>query len=79
MLAVTDIFRDIPAISAPSLVLCGADDPVSPEPVCRSVQPTLTGSAFHLLPEVGHYAALENPALFNGVLEDFLTSTGDRP
>lgn len=72
MLAATDFFADAPDITAPSLVLCGADDPVAPETVCRSVEAALPNAIFRLLPDVGHYAAMENPALFNETLESFL-------
>lgn len=74
MLAAADFFADAPKITAPSLVLCGAEDPVSPEPVCRSVHTALSTAEFHLLPGVGHYAAMESPALFNGALDGFLSS-----
>jgi pimeloyl-ACP methyl ester carboxylesterase len=77
MLASSDFFDDAPHIAAPSLVLCGADDPVSPEPVCRSVAGALPNAAFHLLDGVGHYSALENPGLFNRALETFLCSLPD--
>lgn len=74
MLAEADFFADAPHISVPSLVLCGADDPVSPEPVCRSVEAALPNAIFSLLPGVGHYSAMENPALFNKALAGFLSS-----
>jgi len=72
MLAQADFFADAPHIAAPSLVLCGADDPVAPEALCRSVAAALPNAIFHLLPGVGHYAAVENPSLFNQSLETFL-------
>jgi len=72
MLAAANFFADAPKITAPSLVLCGADDPVAPEALCRSVVAALPQAVFHLLPGVGHYAALENPSLFNKALEEFL-------
>ena len=72
MLATADFFTDAPDIAAPSLVLCGADDPVAPEALCRSVVAALPNAIFHLLPDVGHYAAMENPPLFNKMLESFL-------
>jgi pimeloyl-ACP methyl ester carboxylesterase len=73
MLASADYFTDAPQITAPSLVLCGADDPVAPEKVCRSAAAALPDAMFHLLPNVGHYAAMENPTLFNDALETFLS------
>ena len=72
MLAATDFFTDASRITVPSLVVCGADDPVAPEPVCRSVSSALGDSRFKLLRGVGHYAAIEAPLLFNNTLEAFL-------
>jgi pimeloyl-ACP methyl ester carboxylesterase len=72
MLAMADFFRDAPKIAARSLVMCGADDPIAPEPVCRSVQAALPGSEFSHLPGVGHYSAMEDPAYFNRTLSEFL-------
>ena len=72
MLAAADFFADAPKITVPSLVLCGADDPVAPEAICRSVAAALPQAVFHLLPGVGHYAAIENPNLFNNALDAFL-------
>ena len=76
MLAATDFFADAPHITAPSLVLCGADDPVAPERICRSVASALTDAEFQLLSGVGHYAAIEAPPLFNKTLEAFLETMG---
>jgi pimeloyl-ACP methyl ester carboxylesterase len=72
MLAAADFFADARQITVPSLVLCGADDPVAPLPVCRSVMEALSDGQFHLLPDVGHYSAIENPPLFNKALDAFL-------
>jgi pimeloyl-ACP methyl ester carboxylesterase len=72
MLAAADFFADAPHIAAPSLVLCGTDDPVAPEAVCRSAASALPDAEFHLLSGVGHYAAMENSILFNKTLEAFL-------
>lgn len=74
MLASSDFFADAPDISARSLVLCGSEDPVSPEIVCRSVDAALPDSEFSLLSGVGHYSALEEPLQFNNALAKFLKS-----
>tara|TARA_B100000676_G_scaffold216656_1_gene213325 strand:+ start:4763 stop:5572 length:810 start_codon:yes stop_codon:yes gene_type:complete len=72
MLAGANIFEDTSKIQLPSLVLCGADDPISPETVCRSVVAVLTNAQFCLIPDVGHYSASENPVLFNKAVSGFL-------
>jgi pimeloyl-ACP methyl ester carboxylesterase len=72
MLSTADLFEDTISIIAPALVLCGADDPIAPEPVCRSVEAALPNAQFRLLPGVGHYSATENPPLFNKIISGFL-------
>lgn len=76
MLASANFFDEAPKIKVPSLVLCGEDDPVSPEAVCQSVRAALPDATFRLMENVGHYAAMEKPELFNDVLETFLTTLG---
>ncbi len=72
MLSTADFFADVAYMQTPSLVLCGADDPVAPESIYRSVQAALTNAQFCLIPDVGHYSATENPALFNATISGFL-------
>jgi pimeloyl-ACP methyl ester carboxylesterase len=72
MLSTANLFKDTASITAPALVLCGADDPIAPETVCRSVEAALPNAQFRLIPSVGHYSATENPALFNETISGFL-------
>lgn len=72
MLSTANLFDDIDSIHLPALVLCGADDPIAPETVCRTVQASLTDSQFCLIPDVGHYSATEKPELFNQAVLRFL-------
>jgi pimeloyl-ACP methyl ester carboxylesterase len=72
MLSAADLFKDTASITAPALVICGADDPIAPEPVCRSVVSALSNAQFCLIPGVGHYSATENPPLFNEAISGFL-------
>ena len=72
MLSTADLFAETASIQVPSLVLCGNDDPVAPEAICRSVQAALTNAQFCLIPDVGHYSATENPRLFNAAISGFL-------
>ncbi|MEE2654214.1 MAG: alpha/beta hydrolase [Pseudomonadota bacterium] len=74
MLSTSNFFLDAPSMRLPSLVLCGAEDPVAPEKVCRSAQEALQDAKFFLLPNVGHYSAIENPILFNNSILEFLNN-----
>ena len=72
MLSTADLFEDTASITVPALVLCGADDPIAPESVCRSVEAALANAQFCLISGVGHYSATENPPLFNEAISGFL-------
>lgn len=68
-----DLAADLAAFAAPSLVISGSDDPVSPVPLGRRLA-AVAGGAFEELAYVGHYAAIEAPHRLNRVVETFLTS-----
>ncbi len=72
MLSTANLFDDAASILAPSLVLCGADDPIAPEPVCRTVEAVIPNAQFCLISGVGHYSATESPPLFNEAMSGFL-------
>lgn len=74
MMCAADIFADLPAIACPTLVICGSADPVAPEASCRAVAAAIPQARFELLPEIGHYASLEAPEVFNRLLTAFLAA-----
>jgi len=57
-----------------TMVVCGSDDPVSPPETGQAIADRIPNSAFHVLKDVGHYAALEAPDRLNAILRDFITS-----
>jgi pimeloyl-ACP methyl ester carboxylesterase len=67
-----DIFRDVDAVKCPALVVCGNEDPVSPEATGRSIAAAIPGAGFVLLPGVGHYASIEAPERLRDILSQFL-------
>ena len=73
MLSKANFFLDAPFIKVPSLVLCGDDDPISPEPLCRAVAEALPDAQFRLIAHAGHYSAMEQPKTFNQMLDEFLS------
>ena len=72
MMASSDFFGVAPDIAAPSLVICGAADPVAPEDACREAHAALAGATLRILPAMGHYSCMEDPELFNDCLGRFL-------
>jgi len=73
LLASADIFADAAQITAPTLVMCGDADVVTPEAECRKIAGAIRGARYRSLPGLGHMSYLEDAALFDGILVDFLT------
>jgi pimeloyl-ACP methyl ester carboxylesterase len=65
--------EEIARIAVPTLVLCGDEDEPCLEPSLM-LKRTIPGSKLAILPGSGHGINLEEPALFNQLLEDFLAS-----
>jgi len=61
-------------ITAPTLVLVGAEDRSLPPPVSRRIHEQIPDSRFGLVPNAGHLAALEQPEAVNRAILDFLGS-----
>jgi 3-oxoadipate enol-lactonase len=78
MLAGADIRADLPHVIAPALVLCGDSDPVAPPDACRTVAELLPECSLRVLKGVGHYSCLEDPAVFNVALGEFLQAVSAR-
>lgn len=72
MLAAADIMVDAPAISRPTLVLCGSADTVTPEAGCRRIAASIPQARYETLPGVGHASYVENPVQFDAALISFL-------
>ena len=64
---------DIARIAVPTLILCGDEDEPCMDPSLM-LKRTIPGSQLAFLPNSGHGINLEEPALFNQLLMDFLTS-----
>ena len=60
-------------IAAPTLCMAGEFDHNAPPAVVEKMASRIPGAAYVCLPGVGHIANLEQPALFNRAVLDFLT------
>jgi pimeloyl-ACP methyl ester carboxylesterase len=60
-------------IQCPTLILCGAEDTITPLADSDAMHGALAGSHLVVLPAAGHLSNLENAAAFNRALEAFLT------
>jgi pimeloyl-ACP methyl ester carboxylesterase len=71
-LAQGDLLADLEGCTAPALVLCGAEDVVTPPDGNRAAAAALVNSRFALLDGVGHLPYVEAPDRFNRLVGDFL-------
>jgi pimeloyl-ACP methyl ester carboxylesterase len=62
------------AVRAPTLLIYGEDDSVTPLSDGREIASLLPGAEMVVLSGVGHIPQIENPVAFNGALVRFLTS-----
>jgi pimeloyl-ACP methyl ester carboxylesterase len=65
---------DIGKISIPVLVLCGAEDKMTPPENSRYLADHIPGARLALIENAGHFAMMENPEAFNQALKDFALS-----
>jgi pimeloyl-ACP methyl ester carboxylesterase len=63
---------DLSKIQVPTLIIQGELDPFFPPPVAETMQRGIAGSELVIVPGAGHVPHLEEPALFNRAVEDFL-------
>jgi 3-oxoadipate enol-lactonase len=59
-------------VTTPVLVVAGIEDATFPNAETKAMADAIPGSSFVVLDGVAHLAALENPALVNTLVEDFL-------
>ena len=71
-----DSLDHAPAVRAPTLLLCGAEDQVYPPEVSRAVAAAVPGARLVLLPGIGHLPELECPCTTNRLLLDHLEGDG---
>jgi pimeloyl-ACP methyl ester carboxylesterase len=69
-----DIAGSVAGIRIPALVVCGADDKMTPPSLSRCIRDGIPGARLSLIEGAGHFAMLENPAAFNRTLADFVDS-----
>jgi 3-oxoadipate enol-lactonase len=63
---------DLAAIRVPTLVMVGEEDVVTPPSEAQSLADAISGARLEVIPEAGHLAPYENPAIANSVILRFL-------
>lgn len=63
-------------MAVPALILCGAEDTLTPPSDSEALHAGIRGSRFELLESAGHLSAIETPDAFTRALTSFLVSVG---
>jgi 3-oxoadipate enol-lactonase len=63
-------------IHVPTLVVCGAEDALTPVADAEAIQRGIAGSRLEVIPKAGHLSAMEDPSVFNRALAAFLPTIG---
>ncbi len=76
-----DRTAELGAIACPTLVLCGADDVVSPPAEMRGMAAALRNARYVELADAGHLSHLDAPAAFTAAVSSFLSDVlaGETP
>ena len=69
-----DLTDKISAISLPTLVIVGEDDPGTPVAASRVMHERIKGSRLEIIPSAAHLANVEQPEVFGRALSGFLAS-----
>jgi pimeloyl-ACP methyl ester carboxylesterase len=65
-------------IQCPTLVCAGVDDSITPQAVNEFIAGGIEGARFRLIHEAGHLPNIEQPAVFNSYVDEFIRTTFDR-
>lgn len=74
MLATGDLLADAGGFSGPVLVMCGAEDTITPPSDAAKVVSAIPGSRYCEIPGAGHASYIEQPELFATEIASFLDS-----
>ncbi|HEY5908237.1 MAG TPA: alpha/beta fold hydrolase [Vicinamibacteria bacterium] len=59
-------------VRVPTLVVCGAEDTITPVAESEAMHRAIAGSRLEVIPQAGHLANLEDPQAYNALLAGFL-------
>jgi pimeloyl-ACP methyl ester carboxylesterase len=69
-----DISQEISKISSKTLVICGAEDKMTPPDFSRQISENISGAKLCLIEGAGHMVMMERPEEFNETLNNFALS-----
>lgn len=76
-----DLMEQVRRITAPTLILCGEADRLTPPKYSQYLSQEIAGAQLHLFADAGHMVMLEQPQRVTEVIADFLArlSVGQEP
>jgi sigma-B regulation protein RsbQ len=74
----SDCRRDLPQLTAPTLILQSTDDLIAPLSVGAYLHRTLANSTLQLIENIGHCLHLSSPRASTAAINDFLATLGGR-
>jgi 3-oxoadipate enol-lactonase len=66
-----DRFDDYGLIKAPTIVIVGEDDQLTPISMAEEIQQKISDAKLAVIPNAGHLSNFEQPDVFNNILADF--------
>ena len=69
-----DLMNEVEKIALPTLVLCGAEDELTPIKYSQLLHQRITGSKLEILPHAGHMVMMESPKEFNEKVGEFFAT-----
>jgi len=67
-----DLTGDAGEIDVPALIICGAEDKMTPPDLSRALAANIKGASLEIIASAGHMVMLERPAEFNMSLDKFV-------
>jgi pimeloyl-ACP methyl ester carboxylesterase len=67
-----DRVETLSRVAVPALVVCGAEDAITPVSDHEAMARTIPGARLEVIPRAGHLSNLEQPAAFTAALQAFL-------
>jgi pimeloyl-ACP methyl ester carboxylesterase len=72
-----DLTQELGEIRVPALVICGAEDKMTPPDCSRQLAASISGATLEIIEGAGHMVMMERPAEFNISLEKFAESISE--
>ena len=72
-----DVMSRISTVQAPTLVICGEEDQLTPPKYSRFLGQRIAGACVSIVPGAGHYVQVEKPRETTAAIREFLVRLGE--